>query len=119
MTVRPADLYAALGVPDSATQREIDRAFRALLRRHHPDTRGAMDESRGALADAALQQAFAAYAVLRDPARRLAYDGQTHTAPHPTTTPRRAARVPRPYDRPPIVAGPVRWYPAGGGHGYQ
>jgi curved DNA-binding protein CbpA len=116
MTVRPADLYAALGVSAGATQGEIDRAFRALLRRHHPDTRGTLDESRGALADAALQQAFAAYAVLGNPGRRLAYDEETMTAPPPSTTPPRAARTPRPYDRPPIVAGPVRWYPPGGGY---
>ena len=114
MTVRPADLYAALGVSAGATQGEIDRAFRALLRRHHPDTRGALDEPRRALADAALQQAFAAHAVLGNPERRLAYDEETTAASPPTTTPTTPARAHRPYDRPPIVAGPVRWHPAGG-----
>jgi DnaJ-class molecular chaperone len=115
MTVRPSDLYATLGVSDQATQGEIDHAFRALLRRHHPDTRGNLDESRRALADTALQEAFAAYAVLGNPARRLAYDEETTTASRPKTT--RAPVVPtrRTFSRPPIVAGPVRWYPAGGG----
>ena len=69
-----ADLYAILGLDRSATQAEIARAYRTLLRRHHPDTRTSGDPSQDAISDAALQQILTAYAVLRDPDRRADYD---------------------------------------------
>ena len=37
--VQSGDLYAVLGVPPSATQEQVRRAYRALMRLHHPDTR--------------------------------------------------------------------------------
>jgi DnaJ-class molecular chaperone len=107
MTTRP-DLYAVLGVPPSATQAEISHAYRALLRRHHPDTRAPDDGS-----DAALQQVLAAYAVLHDPARRADYDRQTRArAPDPRRGGHQPAKGHGGYDQPPIVAGPVRWHRA-------
>ena len=33
------DPYAVLGVAPTATTQQINRAYRRLLRRHHPDTR--------------------------------------------------------------------------------
>jgi hypothetical protein len=38
MTTRRPDLYAMLGARPSATRAEIGNAYRALFRRHHPDT---------------------------------------------------------------------------------
>lgn len=35
------DPYVVLGVPPRATPREVQRAFRRLVRQHHPDTTGA------------------------------------------------------------------------------
>ena len=113
MTSKRPDLYAILGVPPSATQAELSHAYRALLRRHHPDTRAPDDEPQNAASDTTLQQVLAAYTVLHDPARRADYDRQTRPPAHP------ARRQPQPpanrhgaYGQPPIIAGPVRWHPA-------
>ncbi|MEW1954690.1 J domain-containing protein [Terrabacter sp. NPDC080008] len=78
MTGRP-DLYAVLGVAPDATQEQIRRAYRSLVRRHHPDTRGEGGEGGGAAegaaeGDRALQRAIGAYAVLGDPQTRADYD---------------------------------------------
>lgn len=62
------DHYAVLHVPQTATQREIARAYRSLLRRHHPD----LDNP--AAVPAELQLIMHAFEVLRDPKRRRAYD---------------------------------------------
>lgn len=110
MTKQP-DLYAVLGVPPTATPAEISHAYRVLLRRHHPDTRGPDDGSSDAGSDTALRQVLAAYTILRDPARRADYDRDTA----PATPPARPERQQAPYVRgqhsqPPIVAGPVRWH---------
>lgn len=107
------DPYAALGVPRTATDPEIGRAYRSLLRATHPDTRNndAPHEP-----DASLAQALDAYALLHNPERRAHYD-QHH--PDDTPTPNqpaadtptrlfiRARRVPEP----PLQAGPVHWTP--------
>jgi curved DNA-binding protein CbpA len=62
------DHYAALHVPRTATQREIARAYRSLLRTHHPDL------ANPTAAPAELQLIMQAFEVLRDPKQRLAYD---------------------------------------------
>jgi curved DNA-binding protein CbpA len=116
MTKRP-DLYAILGVPPSATQAEISHAYRALLRRHHPDTRDPHDELQRAVSDAALQQVLAAYTVLHDPDRRAAYDQENEPPAPPPARParRRSQHAPNrhgEYGQQPIIAGPVRWHRA-------
>ena len=77
MTTQPTDCYAILGLPRDATQAQINGAYRALLRRYHPDTRTPTDSSGDEISDAALQHVLAAY--LHDPARRFDYD--QHTTP--------------------------------------
>jgi curved DNA-binding protein len=63
------DYYAVLGVPRTASQKEIKKAFRKLAREHHPDVKGG---------DAAAEQRFKAIneanAVLSDPDKRALYD---------------------------------------------
>jgi curved DNA-binding protein CbpA len=111
MTNELPDLYAILGVPPHASQTEISHAYRALLRRHHPDTRAPADESQSALSDAALQQVLAAYTMLGDPARRADYDKQVGPRSYPAA--RRPQQRRNRYDahaQLPIVAGPVRWH---------
>jgi curved DNA-binding protein CbpA len=107
------DLYAVLGLSRDATQAEISHAYRVLLRRHHPDTRTSQ-VVQSARSDATLQRIIAAYAVLRDPERRAAYDEQATQVRGPV----RAARTRPPRSpaarttEPPIQAGPVYWQPS-------
>lgn len=67
----PRGFYAALGVPPSATTRDIQAAYRGLALSTHPDR---VPEGEKAAATAKFQRINQAYAVLRDPAKRRAYD---------------------------------------------
>jgi curved DNA-binding protein CbpA len=90
------DPYLVLGVLPTATQAEITHAYRTRLRAHHPDTRHTPPSQ---TADDDLRQVLAAYALLRDPARRADYDRATaHAA---TPLPRRPHGS-TPGDSPPI-----------------
>jgi len=62
------DYYALLGVPRTATDAEIKRAFRKLAQQWHPDV------SKDPTADERFKQINEAYQVLSDPQRRQAYD---------------------------------------------
>lgn len=112
MTTEPIDCYAVLGLPSTATQAQISAAYRTLLRRYHPDTRGA-DSSRDEILDAALQQVITAYTVLHDPADRFDYDQRTTARKARSRTPARPIYLKRkqPADDPPLRAGPVHWTP--------
>lgn len=61
-------LYAALGIPDTATAEEIHDAFLAIARAHHPDVAGGAEASELFLA------AKRAHDLLMDPTKRAAYD---------------------------------------------
>ncbi|WP_343599412.1 J domain-containing protein [Mycobacterium sp.] len=130
------DPYTVLGVSFDATQAEITHAYRCHLRDYHPDRahpdrpnpdrpnpdrpnpdrpnpdrqgtdRQGTDASSGA--DERLRQILAAYALLRDPARRAAYD-RVH--PVRTSGPTRVpvTRSETSGREPPLRAGPVRWH---------
>ena len=70
------DLYAVLGVSPNANDAAIRSAYRHLARRHHPDAGG--DER-------VMMVLNKAWAILRDPDRRAAYDHQ-RTWPRPAAT---------------------------------
>ncbi|KAA0253668.1 MAG: J domain-containing protein [Acidobacteria bacterium] len=70
------DLYEVLGVPRTASEAEIKRAYRRLARRHHPDVNPG-DTS----AQSRFQEIAAAYEVLKDPERRRYYDRTGDTGP--------------------------------------
>jgi curved DNA-binding protein CbpA len=113
MTTERPDLYAVLEVEPNATPVEISDAYRTLLRRHHPDTRGTLDEPHSTRSDATLQRVLAAYTVLRDPVLRAEYDRQTKPSAHPARRqPPAAPNSNARYGQPPIIAGPVRWHPS-------
>lgn len=62
------DYYAALGVPRDADAQAIKKAYRKLARQHHPDVSG--DPG----AEARFKEVAEAYATLKDPEKRAAYD---------------------------------------------
>ncbi|WP_458107179.1 DnaJ domain-containing protein [Arthrobacter sp. R3-55] len=124
------DHYATLHVSPDATTREITRAYRTLLRTHHPDTRQKVDDGDATTA-ADLQELHAimqAYVVLSDPSKRAAYDHSRSGTPGPRggsssgtegtpvkirvhrneTSPKPAGSA----QESPLTFGPPRWEPS-------
>ncbi|GAB2836908.1 DnaJ C-terminal domain-containing protein [Actinoallomurus bryophytorum] len=64
----PRDFYADLGVSRTASQEEIQRAYRKLARKLHPDVNKAPE------AEERFKDVSEAYAVLSDPEQRKRYD---------------------------------------------
>lgn len=77
------DLYAVLGVAEAATAAEIKTAYRALVKRHHPDAGGD---------DTTILALNAAWEVLGDGERRRRYDRSRRSVPPAPAT----ARTQRP-----------------------
>jgi DnaJ-class molecular chaperone len=99
------DPYSVLGVSPTATQAEITHAYRRHLRDHHPDMCSGESNSE---ADERLRQVLEAYALLRDPHHRAAYDRA-----HPVQQDTGSVPIPVTHnnyttDQPPLWAGPVR-----------
>src|SRR5262245_6354060 len=69
MAVKFRDYYEVLGVPRTATQEDIKKAYRRLARKHHPDVnpgdKGAEDR---------FKELNEANEVLSDPEKRQRYD---------------------------------------------
>ena len=63
------DLYAVLGVPRSASEKEIREAFRKLARKYHPDVNPGNPE-----AEERFKEISAAHEVLSDQESRAKYD---------------------------------------------
>src|SRR5271155_4955873 len=63
------DPYSVLGVAKSASEAEIKKAFRALAKKHHPDTKGG-DET----AQKKFQEISAAYDIAGDKEKRAKFD---------------------------------------------
>jgi curved DNA-binding protein len=69
MAVEFKDYYATLGVPKTATDKEMKAAYRKLARKHHPDVNPG-DPS----AETKFKELNEAYEVLGDPEKRRKYD---------------------------------------------
>ena len=87
------DYYATLGVPKTASDKEIKQAFRKLARKHHPDVN---PNDKGA--ETKFKEINEANEVLGDPEKRRKYDelganwrmyeqAQQHGQPHPGGSP--------------------------------
>ncbi len=72
-------LYAVLGVPEGADPAVVRRAYLQLAREHHPDLHP--DGAPRRAAERRMQEVNEAWAVLSDPARRLAYDRRAGLVP--------------------------------------
>ncbi|WP_330261021.1 J domain-containing protein [Streptomyces sp. NBC_00539] len=62
------DFYEVLGVPRTADRDEIQRAYRTLARRHHPDV------NKDPQAEERFKEINEAFSVLSDPEQRARYD---------------------------------------------
>ncbi len=67
------DYYAVLGVPSSASEKDITKAYRKLAREHHPDAAGGDEERFKAIS--------AAYDVIGNEERRREYDEARRLGP--------------------------------------
>ena len=63
------DYYAILGVPNTADEKKMKKAFRKLAKKYHPDT-----NQGNAQAEQRFKDINEAYAVLGDPKKRALYD---------------------------------------------
>jgi curved DNA-binding protein len=68
MALKYKDYYEALGVPRTASEEDIKKAFRKLARKYHPDV------AKGKGAEEKFKEINEAYEVLGDPAKRKKYD---------------------------------------------
>jgi molecular chaperone DnaJ len=63
------DYYAVLGVPSSASEKELSRAYKKLAKEHHPDANAGNPKS-----EERFKEVNAAYDVLGDTDKRKEYD---------------------------------------------
>ncbi|QIK79620.1 J domain-containing protein [Sphingomonas piscis] len=99
--MKEKDFYSVLQVSSSAEQAAIQRAYRALMRRYHPDAGWEQDAAR-------TKQINAAYDVLSDPEKRRLYDAQRlkqekgKEKKRPPSRPKRPTVAPEPFEAEPF-----------------
>lgn len=69
------DYYEVLGIPKTATEAEIKKAFRTTAKKYHPDMHPGDKEC-----EEKFKEAQEAYAILSDPEKRRQYDQFGHAA---------------------------------------
>ncbi len=68
------DYYKVLGVSKKATQEEIKKAYRVLVKKYHPDANVNKTKEKKAYMEQKYQEAKEAYTTLYDPEKRKQYD---------------------------------------------
>lgn len=68
-----SNYYAVLGVASTANTTEIKRAYRRMVRQHHPDVNAQAEDEQ-------IKRVNEAYAVLSDSRKRQVYDEQRRQA---------------------------------------
>ncbi len=68
MAVKYRDYYEILGIKRAASQTEVQRAYRKLARKYHPDV------NKASSAEDKFKEINEAYEVLKDPEKRKLYD---------------------------------------------
>lgn len=104
------DHYDTLGVHAGASREELERSYRQLARANHPDLLQQATPGTRAAAEAKLKRINAAYAILSNPTRRLAYDRE-HARRRDARIRHRRPPITRPRQRP--AATTAHWH--GGG----
>src|SRR5258708_37862573 len=94
-------LYEVLQVDRRAEPEVVEAAFRRLARKYHPDTSGLDDGGRR------MMELSAAYEVLRDQARRAAYDRELRVRATAASSPPPGTGA-QPQPQPPTARGPGR-----------
>ena len=82
------DYYEILGVPRTATEKDLKAAYRKLARKYHPDVNPG-DKA----AEASFKEVSEAFGVLSDPEKRAKYDRGGHEAFGPGFDPTRGVRI--------------------------
>ncbi|HEX2271452.1 MAG TPA: DnaJ domain-containing protein, partial [Pyrinomonadaceae bacterium] len=85
------DYYAVLGVDKQASRVDIDRSYRRLASKHHPD-RGGSEER--------MKQLNEAYGVLKDASLRRDYDEVRRPPAYGREVSRQGAKTQRPVNTP-------------------
>jgi len=88
----------------------IDQAYRALVRRYHPDSRTTGNAALAVADDTKLRDVMAAYLVLGNPDRRADFDRGNRAITAPAVDIRVHRHTRHNADAPPVSAGPVYWY---------